>query len=133
MTELLRIGYFFDESRRFPWDVLHTGVPRVGTVHSYLCTMLAPWVDEEWREFMRGLPSLRELRRAAKVQPGLISDIVAYVDQLEGLSKSERTDVAQEVLDFLARHQGFRKHAQKTLDRLWRQGLISVPKEAEPW
>lgn len=132
MTELLRIGYFFDESRRFPWDILHTGIPKVGPVHSYICTILAPWVEDGWREFMRGNPSMHELRRAAKENPGLMTDIVTYCTQLDNIPRMDRTDVAQEVLDFLALHQGFRKHVQKTLDRLWQQGLILVPKEVRP-
>jgi len=133
MTELLKIGYFFEESRRFPWDVLHTGVPCVGPIHSYLCTILAPWSEDEYREFMKGKPSMRELRRAAMVYEGVLAQIVTYCDNLDNLPRSGRKSVSQEVLDFLARNYDFRRHAQKTLDRLWVQGLISVPREVEPW
>jgi hypothetical protein len=32
----------------------------------------------------------------------------------------------------LARHGGFRRHTQKTLDRLYQQGLICVPADVRP-
>jgi hypothetical protein len=135
MTEVLRIDYLFDDYRRFPWDVLGFSVPRVGSVHSYLCEMLAPWAPEDWRAFMAGRPSLRELQRAAGVLQGSgnpIVGIAVYTDACNSMSASERTDVAQEVLDYLYRHRGFREYVQKTLDRLWLQGLISVPREVRP-
>lgn len=135
MTELLRIDYLFQDYRRFPWDVLGLTVPKAGPLHSYLCSILADFAPEDWRYFMRGLPSMRELNRAARLLQGsgsVITDIQVYTESHSNLRLSERVDVAQEVLDFLSRHKEFRAHTQKTLDRLWRQGLICVPRECEP-
>lgn len=135
MTELLKIDYLFQNYRRFPWDVLGLTVPKAGPLHSYLCSILADFASDEWREFMRGLPSMRELNRAARLLHGsghVIVDIQLYTESHSTLMLSERVDVAQEVLDFLSRHKGYRAHAQKTLDRLWRQGLICVPRECLP-
>lgn len=127
MTEALRIDHLFDDYRRFPWDVLGLSVPKAGPVHSYLTSILAPWGDDLYKEFMRALPSWREVQRAALASESqVLTEIVSYCSRLYALRPSERTDVAQEVLDFLFRHGDFRRYVQKTLDRLYLQGLISV-------
>lgn len=132
MSELLKIDHLFDDHTRFPWDVVGLTVPKIGSVHSYLCSTLAPWAEPAFQDFMRNTPSRRELARAAKAAGGVIADIFNYCEVIYELPQSERVDTAHEVLGFLARHRGFRDHVQKTLDRLWRQGLISVPRSMEP-
>ena len=136
MTEILKIDHLFEDYRRFPWDVLGLTVPKAGPLHSYLCSILADFAPpDDWRGFMKGLPSMRELNRAARLLHGsghVIVDIQLYTESHSSLRLSERVDVAQEVLDFLSRHKEYRAHAQKTLDRLWRQGLICVPGRCLP-
>jgi hypothetical protein len=131
MGELINIDYFLRDSRKFPWNILSTGVPKVGPVHTYLCTMLADFAPEGYREFMKHLPSMRELRRAAGVEPeSIMIEIFKYCEQCYNMPASQRPNVAQEVLGFLSSHKGYRKYVQTTLDTKYRAGLISVPKGA---
>jgi hypothetical protein len=133
MTELLKTDYLFSSYRRFPWDILGLTVPKVGPVHSYLTSILAPWGEDSYREFMRGSPSWREVQRAARVSGSqVLVDIASYCSQLYELRPSDRADVAQEVLNFLFRNSDFRLYVQKTLDRLYLQDLILVPEQVRP-
>lgn len=125
----VRIDYFFHEFRRFPWEIMGMTIPKVGSIHGYICTALSPYVPHNHREFFKGNPTLFELRRFAKEYGGIAEKIVTYSESYA----NTKMDTARIVLGFLKDSPEFRADFQKRIDSLYHQGLISIPDEAKPY
>jgi hypothetical protein len=135
------VSGFFECHRAFPWDVLGYGVPKYGSVHSYMCSILAPLAHRVERPLLDGKPSISEVGRLARFvkdngqilqtqndPPFVTPDIYAYCTHLYDKSKSDRTDVAQEVLQGLRKFEFYQEWVRERLDYLWKQGLINIPR-----
>src|SRR5581483_9452813 len=105
----------------FPWDFIGMERPLIGSVHSYLCEILAPYAHSYWQPFMRGRPSLGELRRRQGSFEMLVP-ILKYVDEVGNYGS-----VGQKVVDFLHCFEPFKQDLSKIVDRKFREGLIKVP------
>ena len=132
---------FFENHRAFPWDVLGYTIPKYAGVHSYVCSMIGPLANSIERPLLDHRPSMRELGRLAKAimaaeakpkdyeNPLVVNDIHKYCEALYERPNSERKDVAQEVLDCLRRFEFYQEWVRDRLDYLWRQNLISIPRQ----
>jgi hypothetical protein len=71
---------------------------------------------------------LRELKNMSrKSGEKIMENIVNYSENLYAMNSSEKPNKAQQVLSFLRMVPEFREHVQKTLDRLYGEGLITIP------
>jgi hypothetical protein len=126
MSTSINIDYFFRNPLSFPWDFMDMTIPKIGSTHSYLCSILAPYVPYSEKEFFKNRPSLKELRRFSQVYGGFSTSIVNYCDT----RKDDPSSVEDQVREYLSRNSEFRKAFQEKIDRYHRQGLISVPDNA---
>lgn len=124
----VRTDYFFKEPRRFPWEIMGMSVPLAGPPHAYICKALVPYIGEEHKGFFKGSPALFELERYGE-HSGLAEDIVRHCNR--GLE--DKISTAKIVLEFLSRNYAFRESFQKKIDKMYLDGVISIPKECEPW
>ena len=126
---LVNIDPFFKSKFKFPWDFMGLTLPCAGGTHSYIASAVAPYYPEQIRVLLTGKPAMFELRRFAKLEGGnIFNEIVQFCDGCE----SDRDSVAVKVLNFLARHKGFRDAFQLRIDAAYRAGTVSIPKECEP-
>jgi hypothetical protein len=128
MTEI-NVDYFFKSIHKFPWTFMNLDVPKVGATHSYLCTILSKY-DNQQQIYLFGRPTWGELNRYAEANGGLAKEIRDYCGFLYGLSGTERKSVAAEVLGFLRRYEYFREEFYNKLTSQYNLGRIIVPEEA---
>lgn len=127
----LDLHYFFSRPHIFPWYELGFARPSFGAPHSYLCYILAPYVDQAWADFMRNKPAFFELQRAARDSEDRgMADIVRYCEAIYNQRKDDRVSVAVEVLGMLSTHSDFKDFFEATIWRLHSHGNFNIPKEA---
>ena len=124
------INYFFRNVHNFPWRTANIDYPSAGTVHSYLCTILANYEKENYT-FFTGHPTFRELTRYAEKNGGLAGSIVGYCGVLYSRRKSERSSVAKEVLDFLDGYTPFKEDLIIKIRKKLNSGDFYMPEEAK--
>jgi len=106
---------FTSKHSSFPWR-WYGDVPKSGTVHSYLCTILSRFANSHYRPFLKGSPTFRELKRLKDdMDPEdidfLIIEIVRYCDSV--YSVGTRGGIEAEVFDFLVKCKPLRDDLEK--------------------
>lgn len=118
------INYFFLDPSRFPWQ-WYRGIPKTGTLHSYLVDFCLPYVGDKEKALYAGRPTLRELRRMADMdEEGLTYELVKFCDYINNNSSR---GLEMDILSFISQVPPFREAFQKKVDELFRLGGLSVP------
>ena len=117
--------WFLIDPLNFPWH-LYDGIPKTGTTHSYLCSMLKQYGEHNEQSFLAGRPSWRELQK----NDGKLSKVIS--EYCRNVYSFDRRSSEAEVLGFLRRFAPFKEDFQKKIDTLYFSGRMSVPDHCKP-
>lgn len=110
---------YTSDSSKFPWK-WYGDVPKSGNAHSYLCSILRPYISIEYRMLIDGRPTFRELQRAVDLMTSenadhLLKNIATYCGTLYGKHYTERKSVEHEVFRYLINEKNIREDLAKRI------------------
>lgn len=98
------LEYYTSDSKKFPWR-WYCDVPKYGNLHSYLCTLVEPFCHNLNRTFMKGNPSISEMKRLVEQMSEInydpiVLEVIKHCEPLYNKTVTDRNSVEQEVFIF---------------------------------